>query len=303
MQHVPTEELRGERPARFVRRHLFFGSALILSFAAFLSPLGQLARLSLSDELYSHIPLMPLVAGAFLYWKRDSIFSRIQYSPVAGAMFVIPGISLGGLFAFSPELSLNDNLSAAVFSALLVWTGAFTWCYGFGTLKKAVFPLLLMIFIVPPPSSLVRPIVALLQATSVETVYWVLWVLGLPVVRDGYVFHFPNMNIKIAEECAGFHSFLALLITSTIAAKLFLKKGWTRAVAVIAIVPITIVKNSVRILVISLIVVYMGESTFAAVFHKLVGFSLLALLLLWPVINLLRKLEKERSGQERDNRP
>jgi len=197
----------------------------------------------------------------------------------------------GFSFARVFNLNGNDRLSLLIFSTLLVWVGAFIWWYGFGTFMRAVFPFGLLLFLVPLPRPLAHAIVAMLQRASIEAVYRLLQVLWLPVTKDGFVLHFPKMSIRIAEECCGLHSLIALFITGMIGARLFLQKGWTRVLAVIAIVPITIVKNAPRILVISLIVVYLGENTFVRAFHQLVGFSFFALLLLCPVMISLKRLE------------
>jgi len=179
-------------------------------------------------------------------------------------------------FARVFNMSRSDRLSLLIFSAMLVWMGAFTWCYGFGTFKRAVFPFGLLLFMIPLPSPLTQSTVAMLQRVSVETVYRALQLLWLPVMRDDYVFQFPQMSIRIAEECADFHSLMALIITGMIGARLFLRKGWTRVMTMIAIVPITMVKNAPRIIVvISLIVAYLGENTLVSAFHRLVGFSFL----------------------------
>jgi exosortase len=285
-----------------LRRHVLFGCAILASFVLFHSPLSEVARLSLRDESYSHIMLMPILAVSFLFWKRNLIFSDVRYSPVPGAMCMGLGILCG--FGFSRWFNLNqdDRLALSMSSALLVWTGAFIGCYGWRTFKKALFSFLLLLFVIPLPGFLARTVLAVLQRCSVETVYPVLRAVGLSVTRDGYILHFPNMSIKIAEACAGFHSLLALLIISMIGAKLLLHKGWTRTVAVVAIIPIVIIKNALRIIVISLVVVYLGENAFVGVFHKLVGFTFFALLLLWLVMVVLRRLEartaRQRSGPE-----
>ncbi len=291
-----TQEREAGTSGHTTRRHALFFSAVLLSLAVYYSPLKELMRLSLHDVSYSHIPLMPILAGFFLYVKRGPIFSRVEYSFPQGALCMgFGGILYASDFAGLFSLSRSDHLSLAIFSALLVWTGAFIASYGLRTFGRALFPFSLLLFVIPLPGFLTRPIVVLLQKASAETVHWVLKGLGIPMTRDGYVFHFSGTSIKIAEECAGFHSFLGLLATGMIAARLFLLKGWSRTIAVISVVPISIAKNTLRIVVISLIVVYMGENAFVAAFHRLVGFSFFALLLLWPVVASLMKLEARTS--------
>lgn len=285
-------ELRGATATvQALRRHVLFGVAVLVSLALFRAPLTDLLGLSFRDGSYSHVPFMPVLAGCFFYWKRSSIFSDLRYSFLPGALCMGLGLLSGFGLSHWVELTQSGRLSLSMCSVLLVWIGAFIACYGSLTFRKALFPFLLLLFVIPLPHSVSDTVVTLLRRSSVEAVYPVLRVVGLPVTKEGYVLHFPGMSIMISEECSGFHSLLALSIVSLIGARLFLSKGWSRTLAVVAIIPITIVKNGVRIIVISLIVVYLGENAFLSVFHKLVGFSLLALLLFWPVVVLLRRIE------------
>jgi exosortase len=260
----------------------------------FYLPLTELLGLSLSNELYSHIPLIPLVSGFFLYWDRKSIFVDIKYSIGAGVAVIAIG-AVFGIIGFMGVMSLNQNdyLSLLIFSVWLVWTGTCIFFCGWRACKKAVFPLMFLLFMVPIPSALAQIAIQFLQRGSTEAVNVLFYLLGLPVVREGYVFHLPGLSIEVAKECSGIRSSLALLITSVIASKLFLRTGWTRSLAAVAVVPIAILKNGIRIVVISLLGVYWDERIFQGDLHRKGGivFFVLALILLWGVIVLLKKAE------------
>lgn len=282
----------GLGPDASPKRHLFFALFLLSSAPIFYPPIKQLVDLSFHDGLYSHILLIPLLSGCFLYWKRKAVFSRVEYSPGPGAALIGIGAMLS-VAGFMRVISLgrNDHLSLLTFSALLVWIGTFTLFYGFRTLMRAAFPVLFLFLMVPLPGFLTEAIVGVLRKASVESVYGLFYLVGFPASRDGYVLHFPQMSIKITEECSGIRSFVAVAITSIIAGNLILRRGWTRLLVVIAVVPIAILKNALRIVVISFIAVYMGEGGFLAAFHRLVGFTIFALLLLGLLIAILKRLE------------
>ena len=85
---------------------------MLASLVVFYGPLRQLFGLSLHNELYSHIPLIPLVSGFFLYWDRKSIFSHVEYSVGAGAAVIAIGAMLATVgFIRVTTLSQNDYLS------------------------------------------------------------------------------------------------------------------------------------------------------------------------------------------------
>ena len=65
-------------------------------------------------------------------------------------------------------------------------------------------------------------------------------------------FALPALAIEVAEECSGIRSSLALLITGLLAGHMLLRTPWTRTALMAAIVPIAIMKNAVRIVVLTL---------------------------------------------------
>lgn len=296
MRFRGTKSIEG---VRNTKRHLLFASAILVSIVIFWSPIKALTALSIRDDLYSHIPFMPVLIGCFFYAKRKAIFPHVGYSVRTGISVVAIGAVLSlACLALGISLARNDALCLLTISLLLVWTGVFVLFYGAGTLERASFPLLLALFMIPLPNFLNEAMVGALRRSSADVVYPVLRVLGLPVLREGYVFHFPQMSIRIAEACSGLHSFIGLLITSIIAGNLLLTKRWTRTVAIVSMVPLAIVKNALRIVILSLIAVFMGEKIFVSNFHRLVGFSIVALFLLWAIIALLKKLETRPAYEE-----
>ena len=110
------------------------------------------------------------------------------------------------------------------------------------------------------------------------------------------VFELPGIAIEVAKECSGIRSSLALIITSLIAGYMFLQTGWKRIVLVLAIFPLMLIKNAIRITTISLLAVYVDKSFLTGSFlHSSGGifFFLIALALLAPFLLYLKKTEKK----------
>lgn len=276
-------------------RHICFLFSILASFFIFYSPITRLIAFSFHDTLYSHIPLIPFLSGFFLFTRRRPVFSQIEYSFGPGMAFIAAACLLytAGLLR-STSLSNNDYFSLSTSAALAFWIGIFILFYGFRTFKSAAFPLLLLFCMVPLPGFLVQASEHLLQRGSAETVHGIFYLLGLEMTRDGFVFHFPQLSIEILESCTGMRSSIALVITSIVAANLLLNKGWARTLLVLWSVPITILKNSVRIAVLSVVGVYMDQSVFDSQLHNIAGgilFFGFALFLLWVAIRILARIE------------
>jgi exosortase len=278
-------------------RNLWFFGSLILVLAIFHNPLIQLASLSFESELYSHFLLIPVVSLFFLWVNRKTIFSEVSYAFKAGVPIISAGILIFGIGKSDVvRLNQNDYLSLMMFALLACILGIFLLFFGSRSFRKALFPLLFLIFIIPIPTVILNPLIKFLQIGSAHLTHVIFTIIGTPVFRDGMVFELPGITIEVAKECSGIRSSLALIITSIIAGYLFLQNGWKRIVLVISIFPVTIVKNAVRITTLSLLAIYVDKSWLTGSFlHHSGGifFFLLALLLLAPVLLFLKKSEKK----------
>jgi len=142
---------------------------------------------------------------------------------------------------------------------------------------------------------LLDPIVTALQRGSAEVSYAFFRLVGVPVFRNGFLFSIPGLTIEVARECSGIRSSLSLLLTMLVAGHLFLKKGWNKFFLCLAVVPVTIFKNGVRIVSLTLLGVYVDRRILESELHRNGGvlFFALALALLGGVLWLLRRRERE----------
>ena len=276
-------------------RNLFLFFFSITTLLVFYGPLKLLLVRSFHDELYDYIIIIPLVSAYFFYIKRKEIFSDQEYSVQAGTGIIVFGILLY-LIGVGQENRFNqsDYLSLVIFSSIVFWIGGFTLFNGLKTLRKALFPLLFLILMVPLPTPVLEKIISILQEGSTEAAFTIFKLFGVPVLREGFVFHLPQLSIEVAEECSGIHSAVALFITSLIVGKLFLNSGWRRCVLSLSIFPIAIVKNGLRIVTLSLLGSYVDERILSGALHKQGGipFFLLAVSFLLIVLWVLKRMER-----------
>ena len=291
------EQVKGIYVTRYLNpRNLLFIIFSIIVFIIFYASLRDLWVLSSDDELYSHIFGIPLISAYFLYIKRKEIFQGVSYSFSAGIVLLIIG-SLLYVVGLSQGLRLtqNDYLSLMTFTAVLSWIGGFILFYGIESVKTNLFPFLFLIFMVPIPSVIVERAISFLQIGSTEAAYGFFKLTGIPILRDGFIFHLPGLSIEVAEQCSGIRSSIALLITSIMAGQLFLKSASRKIVLVLVIIPITIFKNGLRIVTLSLLGVYVDQSILSSALHKKGGipFFFLSLIFLGAILWLLKRYEKK----------
>ena len=109
-----------------VPRNILFLSFNILLIAIYYGPMKELITLSFGNELYSHIILIPLVSGYFLYFKRTSLLAEVNYSYFSGLILILLGMGMYFLaIHHGAKLNRNDYLSLITFSAVSFWIGGF----------------------------------------------------------------------------------------------------------------------------------------------------------------------------------
>jgi exosortase len=279
-----------------IPRHACFLLLMVTTVAWFWRPLATVLSFSLQYgryEHHSHIVLIPLISLYLLYSNRRAIFARVEYTAWPGVFLMTIGVAWSWLTgALAPDQ--QADLSPAMLSLVTTCWGAFLLCYGFQAFRKASFELLLLFFMVPIPPYLLEPIIGFLQMASTEATDFLFGLLGVPVFRQGFVFVLPGLTIEVAESCSGIRSSLALLITSLVAGHLFLGSTWSKAALVLVVVPLSIVKNAIRIVVLSLLASYVNPSFITdSALHRNGGIPLffVTLAALAAIVWLLRRFE------------
>lgn len=241
--------------------------------------------------------MIPLISGYFLYVNRKDIFLNPRYGFSIGMGLILVSTLLYLLGTIQGErLDQRDYLSLVTLSAVIFWMGGFGLCFGTEAFRKALFPLLFLIFVIPIPTVAAEQIIFFLQSASAEAANGLFRLIGVPVYREGFLFQLPGISIDVAEECSGIRSSIALVITSVIAGKLFLVARWRRCILTCSVVPIAIMKNGLRIVTLSLLGSYVDERILAGPVHQQGGipFFVLSVSLLLGVLWPLRRSEKTR---------
>ena len=281
-------------------RNACFAFLVAVTLAASWAPLAMLIRFSFQHEHehYSHIILIPLISAFLLIWERKRMFPHLETRWREGLGLLVIGVlfySIGQRYAISA--SENDRLSVAIFGVIVIWLGGFVLCYGLRAFRLGLFPLLFMFLMVPIPDVLLSRVIVWLQTGSAEVSFAMFELIGVPVFRTGFIFSLPGVTIEVAKECSGIRSSLALLITSLLAGHFFLRSASTKAILILATLPLLIIKNGVRIVTLSLLSIYVDPSFLTGDLHRRGGtvFFLIALALLALVLRLLEKVERTKS--------
>jgi exosortase len=277
------------------RRGVLLALLVLGSIAMLFPEIRSLVALSSTDDSFSHLPVIPAISAFLLFSERDRLSGvRPEYDlrglavMLAGGALIAYSRTAGG--ALGPEIAN----AAAGLALVLAWTGSFALCFGFDALRKSPFPFLFLLFMVPLPDVLLDPVVGMLQRASAELANLFFRMTGVSFFREGtFLFSFPGLNIEVAKQCSGIRSSMSLFIVGVLAGHMLLRTGWRKGVLMLAVFPITVFKNAIRIVLLTLLSVYVDAGFMKGKLHQMGGipFFLAALILLGCILWLLKRSE------------
>src|ERR1700728_184628 len=268
------------------RRHACFVAFVLISGLVFYKTLTTLVQYSLHDQSTSHVILIPFVSFFLLYLDRGTILANTSSSRGLGIGLAAAGLLLFLVASRGPiPREGNWSLSAQVLSLVLIWVAGFIFFYGSAAFRAGSFPLLFLLLMVPLPDPILNWIIYELQEGSTQIAYLIFQATGTPVLRHGFQLSLPTVTIEVAEECSSIRSSVALLITCLLAAHLYLRTGWKKWGLVLLTLPLSLIKNGIRIATLTLLSIYVNPDFLTGKLHHQGGvvFFILALLMLLPV--------------------
>lgn len=277
--------------------------ATISLVVLFSIPLYELIRFSLQSELFSHILLVPLVSLYLVWMKRSTLPPHTAPDP---RWAILPFI-LGGalvILRFTANHSATDSLALTTSAFILFLIGLCALYISPTYLRQLSFPLGFLIFMVPFPDALTGWIETELQHASAEAAYVFFKLSGTTVFRQENYFELPGMKLFVAPECSGIHSSLALFITSLLAGYMFLRSPVKRGILALAVIPLAIIRNGVRVFVIGELCVHIGPEMINSYIHHHGGpiFFALSLIPFFGILWLLYASEKSRPAPPSANK-
>lgn len=279
------------------RRLLAFIVATALLGLCFSIPLYHLLRLALTDDLYSDVPLIPFVSLYLVWLRRQRMPVSFEHAPLPATLFSLAGLVVlaAGWLPFHKTLSpAEDSLPLNIFALLLLFAGICFVFLGKAFMRAFACPIAMLAFAIPFPGCVRQGIETLLQHGSAVFAGLFFGIAGDPVTRDGLTFRLPDITILVAPECSGIHSTMVLAMVSIAGSWLFLRTPWKRAVLVLAVVPLALIRNGFRIFVLGRLCIEYGPQMLDSQIHHHGGpvFFVLSLLPFFLLLLFLRKTER-----------
>lgn len=224
------------------------------------------------DTTYGYGYFIPFIAAYLLWLRRDQLAATPRDPSWWGYVFLIVGLTallvgrIGGI-----HLIARSSMIAVLFGLVVFLRGT-------SAARIAMFPLLFLALMIPPPPGVMDRLTWPLQIFTAWFSTEVLRAIGYPVLLSGIYIDLPSIRLEVAQACSGFRSLVAMGATGVLLAILTQDQLKDRIILVSAVLPIAILTNAIRV---TAIIIW---RIFAEPYHSLSGwlvFVVATALLVW----------------------
>ena len=261
---------RAEPSSRAASLDGFALLAFLVSLLIYIPTYIRLYNGPWQTEQEGHGPLI-MLACAWLAWRQLGALraAPVSPAPVAGWVLLLLALALMVVTRSQDLMVIEAATQIPVLFALLLisvgWAGA----------KTMAFPIGFLIFAVPPPGWAVDVVTVPLKGFVSDVVASALYNLDYPVAQNGVVIMVGPYELMVKDACSGMNSIFALSAIGVFYIHEFVVKAPVRAALLaLAIIPITILANILRVAALVLISYYLGADAVEGALHDFTGIFL-----------------------------
>jgi exosortase len=299
-----------QKPLTELKRHsLLILSVILITLILLIvywRDLSILVNEAIQSEAMTHILIVPLLTSYLIYRKRDMVKATLALEKRQKRSKL-------------PFLTEIVGLALCLSAFLLYWYGSYTFypleyhllslplfiigiilvLFNLKTLVVLIFPIMFLLFLIPPPSEITYAAGALIANFNTQAAYTLLKTLGLPVILQS-TYGSPTIAVDtlagtpvlfaIDLPCSGIYSLIAFTMFAVFLAYI-VRGSITKKIILFPLgFLMLLVLNIFRISLIVLIAYQLGEAIAMTVFHISSGWLLIfagILLLLFITERLL----------------
>ena len=251
-------------------RPLLAGLSFVAAFILLFSPTFRwmAERFDAHDSFYSHGWLIPF-ASAWLVWqRRERLQSLSRRGSFLGLSLLVPSLLI---HVVSTWWHLGFVSGFAMVAAVwgLVWT-----LWGWSTLAALRFPMLFLLFMVPLPGIVLIAVSFKMKIFAASLATHLLSWMGIPAAQAGSMIRVPGVSVVVDDTCSGLRSLISLIALSTLWTSLMpaASRRWQQLTIVASSIPIALISNMARILVLVLLSAIYGPQIAEGFIHYGSGF-------------------------------
>jgi exosortase len=272
-----TQRLTEQRPMAAFQSWILRNPLLAAGILAiFIPTIIFVAKASWSTEEGGHGPIVLATGLWFLVRKWQEALPLMRPAPARRVFLMFIPLLLGYLVARVTQIVEIEGFW--MYGLLLVVLYS---TIGGAAMKALWFPLFYLLFVFPPPDTLVAAITQPLKIGLSQAAVKLLYTLGYPIAGAGVTMQIGQYQLFVAQACSGLNSLVSLSAISLFYVYVRHQENWRYAVILLLmIVPVAVFANFVRILILILLTYYGGESAAQGFLHNFAGLTMFVTALL-----------------------
>ena len=265
-------------PDALRREAVFCTLAIVAYVALFWTCLRELVVAWDENPDVSHGYLIPVISLWILWQEKDRWRSDPARASWFGAIVLIGGVAL-----YCAGYATLTN----VVQRLGLWTslvGAVWFVLGSGFVRKNWFAFGFLLFAIPPPYALFTGIKLYLKGLATRTAGDLLALGGINAEPHAGILTIGEHYLEVADACSGVRSLIAIVATATLFAHVFRAGVIKGALLVLVAIPVTVVINVLRIVIVAVALVQFDIDLVHGFAHDALGvavFGVSLALLYW----------------------
>jgi len=271
----------------FVRRYWF---VVIAGLVLAIPSLARLGKLVWTTEQGAQGPII-LATGLWLLWNEVAA-SRVIARPPSVVRAAVPLLLAAIAYMVGRIAGILWlewlGVSFMLMAALHAYVGT-------AKIRSLWFPLLYLLFLTPPPFSIISPATSALKLGISASAVKVMGALGYQVASSGTTIYIDQYELLVAEACSGMNSIVSLLAIGLFYIFLRHRADWRYAlVLALLVLPIAILTNLVRVIILMLMTHHFGDAVAQGMLHEAAGLMMffIALFTLMGVDHLLSPVRR-----------
>ena len=223
-----------------------------------------------STEQGAHGPIV-LATGLWLFARRWPEI-RDRRAPGRAALALLAFLCLAPIFIVARIINIIEIEGFMMYGLLLI---AAYYLIGLSALKAMWFPIVYMLFVFPPPDTIVAMITQPLKIGISQSAISLLYQFGYPIAGSGVTINIGQYQLLIAAACAGLNSLISLSAIGLFYIYVRHNANWRYALLLmLAIVPVAILANFVRVIALILITYHLGDAAAQGFLHNFSGITM-----------------------------
>lgn len=240
------------------------GATFLYAFFPALSDLVQ--AWAASDDNSHGFAIVP-IALYFLWQKRKELAGLEVNGAGLGLLPVVLAL------AFYIVAKKGEMQTFAYLSMILFIWGSTVYLFGYRIFAACLFPLAMLLFMVPVPAQIIAALTIPLQLVVSKFSVAFASLAGVPIYREGNVINLPEGSFEVVQACSGLRSIMALLMMGAVVSYLTLRSKLLRGVLFLFAVPIALVVNMMRVFVLVTVFHYGHLDLSRGTPHTLLGLA------------------------------